>query len=243
MRNAVVLASMTVGLCFAATSSSALVDSDNSFALYLQGAFVDGDLQFGEFDTEVDVNADDVLGSLEAALFARYRHQNEAWAFVFDGQYAALGDSNQEDRIETDLDMDLYLFQVDGAYRFNEYTEAFLGVRYVRFESEVDLHFLGDGSLHRGGDASFWDPVIGVRTIRPMSDRWWLQAQFDIGGGANMDLTWQAMAHAGYEMGEDLSLWFGYRGLGMDFDDGGGRNRIDADIVLHGPEAGVAFHF
>ena len=242
MRNAVVLASIAVGLCFAATSASALEGSDNSFAIYGLGAFVNGDLTFGEFDTEVDVNAADVLGSLEAALFARYRHQNEGWAFVFDGQYAALGDSNQEGFVETDLDMDLYLFQLDGAYRFNDTTEAFLGVRYVRFESEVDVHFLGDGSLHREGDASFWDPVVGVRTLRPMSDRWWLQAQFDIGGG-DMDLTWQAMAHAGYLMGEDLSLWFGYRGIGMDFDDGGGRNRIDADIVMHGPEVGVAFHF
>ena len=58
-----------------------------------------------------------------------------------------------------------------------------------------------------------------------------------------MDFTWQAMIHLGYQVNEDLSLWLGYRGIGMEFDDSGGVNRVDADLVLHGPEAGVAFHF
>ncbi len=129
------------------------------------------------------------------------------------------------------------------AYRFSETTEALAGIRYVRFESEADLRFAGDGTIHRENDSSLWDPVIGVRTLMPLSERLGLQAQGDIGGGANMDFTWQAMAHLGYKMNEGLSIWFGYRALGMEFDDSGGRNRVDADLVMHGPEAGIAFHF
>jgi hypothetical protein len=225
------------------TSAAAAEDRPHSLVLYGLGAFIDGDVTYGEVDNQVDIDADDVVDSLEAAAFARYRHQNERWAFAFDGQFAGLGDSAEEGPVRTDVNFDLYVFQGDVAYRFSETAEALAGVRYVRFESEADVHFAGDGTIHRENDSSFWDPVIGVRTLTTLSDRIGLQAQGDIGGGANMDFTWQAMVHVGYLMNEDVSFWFGYRALAMEFDDSGGRNRVDADLMMHGPEAGIAFHF
>jgi hypothetical protein len=234
---------IAAGLSIVAGSASALEGRSNTFALYGIGAFIDGDLTFGELESEVDVDADEIFDSLEAAFMARYRHQNEQWAFVFDGQFTGLGDTDDSGQVKTDLDLDLFILQADGAYRFSENSEAFLGVRYVRFEGEVDVHFLGDGSLHRESDSSFWDPVIGLRTMRPIGETTLFQAQVDVGGGANMDFTWQGMFHFGWQVNDGLSLWAGYRGIGMDFDDSGGRNRIDADIIQHGPEVGVAFHF
>jgi hypothetical protein len=233
---------LAAGLSLVATGAAAL-EGNNSFALYGLGAFLDGDTTFGERETEVDVDVDQVLDSLEIAAFARYRHQNERWAFVFDGQFAGLGGTSESGPVKTDLDLDLYIFQADAAYRFSETAEALLGVRYVRFDGEVDVEFLGQGSVHRENDASFWDPVIGLRTLTPLGEKLLLQAQGDIGGGANMDFTWQGMVHVGWLLSDGLSLWLGYRGLGLEFDDGGGRNRLDADLIMHGPEAGIVFHF
>ncbi len=243
MRNALITTVFVSLLLPVAAGATGFWTGDDSLTLYLQGAFIDGDVTYGEVGNQIDVKADDVVDSLEAAIIAHYRHQNERWAFALDGQFAQLGDSHGEGAVTTDADFDFYVFQGDVAYRFNERTEGLAGIRYVRFESQADVHFAGDGTISRENDSSFWDPVIGVRTLWPLGERLALQGQGDIGGGANMDFTWQAMVNLGYQMNEDLSFWFGYRGLGMEFDDSGGRNRVDADLVIHGPEAGVAFHF
>jgi hypothetical protein len=243
MKRAMIAVLVVAGLSLPATTASALEEPTHSIALYGIGAFLDGDVSFGENETEIDVDASDVIDSLEAAAMARYRGQTERWAIVLDAQFAGLGDSGTSGPVTTDLDFDLFLIQADAAYRFDETTEALFGVRYVRFESEVDLFFAGDGTIHRENDASLIDPVIGVRTLRPLGEKLRLQAQGDIGGGGDMDFTWQGMIHIGYQSSDAVSLWLGYRAIGMDFDDSGGRNRLSADIVMHGPEAGVAFHF
>ena len=51
------------------------------------------------------------------------------------------------------------------------------------------------------------------------------------------------MVNVGWSLSEATSLWLGYRAIGMEFDESGGRNRLDADLVMHGPQAGIAFHF
>lgn len=225
------------------SSASALEDRPHSVALYGVIAFLDGDMTFGERESEVDIDPGDVIDKLELAGWVRYRYQADQWAFVFDGQFAGLGDTAKEGPVTTDLDFDLYSFQADGAYRFTDTTEALIGIRYVRFEAAVELRFDGDGQINRGRDASFWDPVIGLRTVRPISDKLRLQAQADIGGGANMDLTWQAMVNLGWALSESSSFWFGYNALGMEFDESGGRNRLGADLIMHGPQVGILFQF
>ena len=244
MQRALIALVIAAGFSVATPSTGAPPeDKTHHLTLYGMGAFIEGDVKFGEFQGQVDIDASDIFDALEAALFGRYRNQSERWAFVGDVQYSDLAESLERFPITTDLDIEFLVLQGDVAYRFSDRVEALAGIRYVRFEGEVDVFFAGAGSVQRENDASFWDPVVGVRTLRPLSDRLWLQAQGDIGGGANMDFTWQGMVHLGYVANESVSLWFGYRGLGMEFDDSGGRNRVDADLIQHGPEVGVAFHF
>lgn len=215
---------------------------NHSLALYGLGAYLDGDMSLGELGSEVDVDADEIIKSLETAAMARYRGQTERWALVVDGIFAGLGASRQGPLLKEDLDVDMLIVHADAGWRFSEVAEVLFGVRYVRFEAQLDIT---GGPVDRRvkGDASFWDPVIGLRTVRPLSERWLLQAQGDVGGGANMDFTWQGMLHFGYKASDAVSVWLGYRGIGMDFDDSGGQNRFTADLLMHGPVAGVAFQF
>jgi hypothetical protein len=209
-------------------------------ALYGWGVSVDGSSQYGRLASGgADVDTSQVFDTLELAAMARYRAQTERWAVVFDGSYASLGGSRDTPR--TEIDLNGYVFQLDGAYRFNEHSEALAGVRYVRLETTLDV---GRDALarHLAADASLWDPVVGLRTQVPIGDRWLLQAQGDVGGGANMTFTWQAMANVGWKLSERSSLWVGYRGLGMDFDDAGNKNKLSMDVTFHGPVLGAAFH-
>jgi hypothetical protein len=73
-----------------------------------------------------------------------------------------------------------------------------------------------------------------------INDRWFLQAGGDIGGfGVNSDLIWQANTAIGYRFSENISALVGYRGLGVDYSDGG----FLVDTVAHGPAIGMTFRF
>jgi hypothetical protein len=55
----------------------------------------------------------------------------------------------------------------------------------------------------------------------------------------NSDLIWQANLALGYRMSDRLSLLGGYRGLGVDYTDGG----FLVDTVAHGPVIGLSYRF
>lgn len=80
--------------------------------------------------------------------------------------------------------------------------------------------------------------------IRPLSEKWRFRCRGDLGGfGIGSKLSWQAMINFGYRPWERTSIFFGYRGLGHDYEDGSGRDFVTLDFVHHGPQVGVDFHF
>src|SRR6185503_12997330 len=110
MRNALVPALLVAASVLSAPpASNAVEERSDSVALYGFGAFLNGDMTFGERSASIDVDPGNVIDSLEMAAFARYRHQTDRWAFVFDGQFAGLGDTRERGAVKTDLDLDLYL--------------------------------------------------------------------------------------------------------------------------------------
>ena len=181
--------------------------------------WMDGDSSLGPVDTGVDVDVSDLLDALEFSGSARYRGQTDDWSVVVDGIYASFG-VRGEGPLRTDFDLNQIVLQADFGWRFSPESELFGGVRYVRLESEVKVRPPA-GEVRHEADVSLWDPVVGLRTIRELRPRWLFQGQVDAGGGANMDFTWQAMAHVGYHPGERYGFWLGFRALGIDFDEGG----------------------
>lgn len=215
----------------------------NSVVLYGWGTFIDGDMQLGRVESSADVDPDQIFDALELAAMARYRGQGEHWAFVADAIFAGMGGTHQGPVVKEDLDFDEIVFQADAAYRLNPNVEFLFGARYVRLQTTLDTTTVLGGSERRENDATFLDPVVGVRLFGAPGERLRLQAQADIGGGAGMDLTWQAMLNFGYQATDSCSIWLGYRAISMDFDESGGRNLFSADLLSHGPLVGVALHF
>jgi hypothetical protein len=223
--------------------SASFEDWQNTIAAYGFLTSLDGDMTLGRAGASVDVAADQILDALEAAAMVRYRGQGGRWAFVVDGIFAGLGGTREGTLTKQDLDVDLFIVQSDAAFRFDESLELLFGARYVLFESRLQTTTASGGGERRDNDASFVDPVVGVRYLGAPGARLRLQAQADIGGGLDMDLTWQAMVNLGWQANERVSLWLGYRALEMEFDESGERNRFGADLVMHGPLLGAAFHF
>lgn len=240
------LVAITLCLAGVAVPGAAVAQSSdwqNTFVLYGWGTNIDGDMTVGPVESSADVDFDQILDSLELAAMARYRGQGERWAFVVDGIFAGLGGTHEGELVEEDLDFDEIIFQADAAYRMNENVELLFGARYVRLQTTLKLSGILGGEARLENDATFIDPVVGARFFGAPGEKLRLQAQADIGGGAGMDLTWQAMFNVGYQATDRVSLWLGYRALSMDFDDSGGRNLFSADLLSHGPLVGAALHF
>lgn len=63
------------------------------------------------------------------------------------------------------------------------------------------------------------DPVLGLRAIAPLGERWLLQARGDVGGfEVGSRLTWQVLGLAGFRVGDAVRLGAGYRHLDVDFE-------------------------
>jgi hypothetical protein len=217
-------------------------ERNQSLAFYGLAPFIDGDLTFGESGQgDIEVDAGDIFDSLEMAATLRYRAQNDSWALVLDGQFLGLGDTKHGDAVTVDLDLDQLVVQADAAYRFSETAEVLFGVRYLDFETELERRGPA-GTTRRAADESFADAVVGLRTGRRLGEKMRFQVQGDIGAG-DMDFSWQGMLHLGYQASDAISLWLGYRALGLDFEEAEGPAGVDADMVVHGPTAGLAFHF
>ncbi len=217
--------------------------SPHTLVLYGFATSVNGDGAYGQATGEVDVDFSSLLDSLEMAAMVRYRAEGDRWAFVLDGMFAGLGGSS-DGPPHTEVDLDLLVFQADAAYRFSERAEVLVGVRYASVGTVLDLAGGGPGEgVHIDRTISLLDPVVGLRALAPVGGKWSVQAQGDVGGGVDMDLTWQAMANLGYRPSDGVSFWLGYRALAMDFDEGGPSQRVAMDIVMHGPVIAAAFHF
>ena len=214
----------------------------NDVFLYGLAASISGDAQLGPVQQPVDVSFSDILDNLQMVFMGSYRGSSERFSVVADVIYLGLGNSSDTGLVRR-ADLDSLVVDITGGYRFSPIVEAFAGLRVTDLSTKVGL---GDPVITElEGSDIFYDPVVGVRVLTPLSQngRWWLQARGDIGGfGASMDFTWQAMANVGFKPTERISIFGGYRALGQDFKDAGGSERFSLDVTYYGPLFGVGFH-
>ncbi|MEE9230363.1 MAG: hypothetical protein V3U86_06625, partial [Acidobacteriota bacterium] len=171
----------------------------NDVVLYGLAASISGDGQLGPVQQPVDVSFSDILDNLQMVFMGGYRGSSERFSVVADVIYLGLGNSSDTGLVRR-ADLDQLIVDVTGGYRFSPIVEAFAGLKITDLSTKVGL---GDPVITElEGSDTFYDPVVGVRLITPLSQngRWWLQARGDIGGfGASMDFTWQAMANVGFK--------------------------------------------
>ncbi|WP_418648365.1 hypothetical protein ACNQFN_06860 [Thauera butanivorans] len=122
--------------------------------------------------------------------------------------------------------------------------DALAGMRFWHISNDVTVTAnhpaIGIQKASHGEDFGWVDPVVGMRTFLPVTDRLSVQAQADIGGfGAGSDLTWSALATVNYVLGDRLSASVGYKVLDVDYDH---KDHI-YDTRLSGPVFGMTYRF
>lgn len=198
----------------------------------------------------VDISFKDTLENLEMAFMLAAEAGFDRWVFGFDGLYGAfssgapLPPATAPPFTNATVDFDQFFGRVHAGYQVisedNANLTAFVGARYSYLSTDIAFTGGGAPTLNVDGSKSWIDPVIGMHGSWEINDRWFLQAGGDIGGfGVNSDLIWQANAALGYRFSENISALLGYRGLGVDYSDGG----FLVDTVAHGPAIGMTFRF
>jgi hypothetical protein len=214
-----------------------------SIAPYLVAAGMDGSITVKGIEADVDVPFSDIIDKLDFAAMVHFDMRNERWVLMSDLFYVDLEGSNDVALGSATVAVQQTLFEVAGGYRVSPVFTLLAGARWVDLENQI--RYTGE-ILDEGVSAgkSWIDPFVGVHLMAPLSERWWFGARGDIGGfGVGSDLAWQAYADIGFNASKLVTIFLGYHAIDMDYEYGSGRDLFRYDMLIAGPQIGVAFSF
>ena len=212
---------------------------------YLWGANIDIESETG---SNTEIRFTDIVDDMQFGGMAVLGASHNKWFLWTDAIYLDI-DDNVEEEIESGVELDklgveAWVVQPKIGYQVMR-TErnalyALAGLRYLWVEvyGKLDLGPPNPvGSQDGDVSDSSWDAVVGFRGEYLLSDKWYINYQFD-GGAGDSDFTWQLIGAVGYRF-ESFDATFGYRYL--DWEDT--ENDALADINMSGFMAGVRLHF
>lgn len=213
--------------------------------VYGMGAAIDGTAQIGNVEVEVDLSMSDVLDALEFGAMAAYRADNGTWSFTADATFMGLGGSQRTEggRVKGEIDVDQWTLMGTFGRRWTDHLEFLFGLAYV--DLSADLKVTGElVNLAAGRDADWIDPTVGLHYSQPLGDAWRVNLRGDIGGfGIGSDFMYHLLAGAGWQASDAVGVFFGYRLISFDYEDGSGRDYQRYDLTEQGPLVGVSISF
>jgi hypothetical protein len=124
--------------------------------------------------------------------------------------------------------------------------DALAGFRYWDFNNNISLNIPGAG-FNYSKDAGLWDPFIGLRLSKRLTEKLNLTLIGEYGGFAISQSTpndsWEAVGTLGYNVTRNFTLLAGYRALGLNTCNKNGQGDIRANLTLQGAVAGFKFNF
>lgn len=208
--------------------------------LYGLAAGMDGEVGVGPVNSDVNVGFDKIWDNLEFGAMGKVRVGYDRWALNADVIYMSLGGSKNGASAE----MNQWVVEPSVSFAVCSGFEILAGVRYNNINGEI----IGTGPLGLTrvgtGTQDWWDPIVGANFILPLGKKFSFNFRGDVGGfNVGSDLTWQAFPAVGWQLSEGCSLQAGYRWVYTDYETGSGLSRFKYDMLTHGPQLGVTFHF
>ena len=125
--------------------------------------------------------------------------------------------------------------------------EVLGGGRYVSLDTEADFDLTAGPITTQeelAADVDWLDPFVGGRVRLDLSRRLTFVVRGDAGGfGVGSDLTWTVQGGVLFHVTPLFSVGVGYRVMDIDYTQGSGLSRFAFDVLLHGPQVGMVFHF
>ena len=264
----VIVAFMLAGFAPSVTAEEKPAESAWEFhvAPYLWAIAMDGNVTVKGVEADVDLSFSDIWDELNFALMLEYEARKCNWGLWGNTIYANLGDDNISGPLGlTDIDPTVNVFwqELGGFYRLGTWDladnsgkkapsvtiDTFFGARYTYLDLKLDFDGVFKDRVNDVSENKSWvEPLLGVRTIWDLSERWTITAAGDIAGVAfGSDFAWDAFGLIGYRFNlfgdKNARFLAGYRALSQDYTDGSGRNKFKWDVTLHGPILGLLIGF
>jgi hypothetical protein len=235
-------------------------------APYMWAISMDGNVTVRGLEAEIDASFNDILDELNFAVMLAYEARKGHWGLWGNTIYSNLGNSDVKGPAglgEIDPSVTAFWQELGGFYRLGNWdladssdkktpsvtVDTFLGARYTYLDTKIDFEGVFSGFVNNiDEDKSWLEPLLGIRTIWDLNERWVLTMAGDIGGVAfGSDFAWSASGLFGYQFslfGQDNARFFaGYRALSQDYTDGSGNDKFEWDVTLHGPILGLGIRF
>ena len=219
--------------------------------VYGMGAGIDGTAQIGPVKVDVDASMSDVFDALEFGAMLAYRVENGTWSFMGDATYMGLGAHDTHGtpaggEVKGEISVDQATLMATFGRRWTDHLEFLFGLAYLDLSADVKLKSVSGGPLNvaAGADASWIDPTIGLQYSRPLGDQWRVTLRGDVGGfGVGSDLMYQLIASARWQASDAIGVFFGYRLIDFDYEDGSGHDYQHYDLTEQGPMVGMSVSF
>jgi hypothetical protein len=131
------------------------------------------------------------------------------------------------------------------------YLDLLVGGRYWYLSGDIDVGLVLDTngnqvarSISQSGSRQWVDPFVGLRTRFQLTKDLMMVFRGDVGGfSIGSKFAWNVSGYLGYSVSEMVSLWAGYRALGVNYQNGSGNDKFVYDVTIQGPAIGVGFRF
>jgi opacity protein-like surface antigen len=222
---------------------------DFLFALYSPMMGMEGTIGIGPIVGEVDVPFSEIFDSLDAGFFGSFEARGDRWSVNGDIIWLKMSSSgNPGPNSYLGIDQEQFMSTITTGYELYEdektIFDIFGGIAMTGVGIDLDLVTALPGSPYTTRSASgseFWvDPLVGMRVRHHLTDRWTVFALGSYGGfDVGSQEYWQLVAGISYDLTENAAIALAYRGIGVDYTDGG----FIYNTKTYGPNLGVVFKF
>ena len=199
-----------------------------------------------ELDTGLEVASggtttfNDIVDKLDFAALVHFEGRKDRLGFLVDIVNMQLSDRKTQGPIQVDTDTNISVIEGAAIVALSDEpqrTELLFGFRSIVGELDVEFKTAGGFIRREIEDSTLVDAMIGIRHIKPLSDKWTLSVRGDVATG-DSDFAWNVQVRVGRHF-DSGTLELVYRYLNMEADLGA----LEPEITLFGPVIGYTFHF
>ena len=230
-------------------------------APYFWMASLSGDVTVNGIPAHVNVPFSETLKALDFGGQVHVEAWKDRWGLFLDATYMKLSTSGpgilpQQGPASADIGLQEWLVEFGGLYRLATWPlgkdeksslslDALLGGRYWNMLATLNLSIPLTGTfVDISGRKDWIDPFVGVRMRLKLNEKFNLSLRGDVGGfDVGSKFTYNAIGLVGYDISRVVSLWLGYRVLGVNYESGSGFNKFKYDMTMYGPITGIVFRF
>lgn len=200
-------------------------------------------------DVTIDADPSDIFSNLKMGAMLYLEASNEKWNINSDLLYMDLSQGVESGVVINNGEVSAKQlgWEVAGLYKVKPYLEVGVGglLNSIKSDVNINLNQIGGGTNNRykALTETWFDPMI-VAVFKSVPGKKFIYTiRGEIGGfGVGSDLAWQVQAYAGYRFSKLFQLTGGYRAIGLDYENGSGRDRFVYNVVTYGPVVRFGFN-